>query len=89
MRVPYEVPAVNLPGMILSSHEVSSKVGGRPPAYQSQDFTRNGIFQTACRIPVWPFVVVVKTRQRDVDMSQYLVAIQHPETPTPDAGELK
>jgi hypothetical protein len=49
------------------------------------------IFPTACRIPVWPFVVVVKAGQRTParrtitgeNMPQYLVAIQHPENYDP------
>jgi hypothetical protein len=52
---------------------------------------RNKIFPAACRIPVWPFVVVVKGGQRaglDIlsrtlfqgeDMPQYLVTIQLPD----------
>ena len=49
--------------------------------------SRKQIFPTACRIPVWPFDVLVKAGQRTApeglftgeDMPQYLVAIHHPD----------
>ena len=33
-------------------------------AARTKKIPRNKIFPTACRIPVWPFVVVVKAGQR-------------------------
>jgi hypothetical protein len=60
-------------------------------AARTKKIPTNKIFLWLCRIPVWPFVYVVKAGQRTgpeglftgEDMPQYLVAIHHPDNYDP------
>ena len=63
-----------------------------PEAAARAENPRNKIFPMSCRIPVWPFVVVVKAglttpagNNIGEEMPQYLVAIQHPDNYDPSA----